>query len=250
MLPLALLAALALPASAQKPPKPPKPSLELVELTAVDLRTRPDLAEAALRLPTVFQVFLDQRTLAKPKGGAPASPEEPYLLANCTASYIGGGRVATARHCGHAGPWDKMVFRRWQYRLAAGRLEAAGHEDYRVRARPVGEFADLVVLALDGEFSGSEALAPAGSGEPAPGAEFLSLGYPNEFSARPFAGVGCRVLKATSAETPGEYRAACRITGGMSGGPQILRGAAVQLGVNSTSQGDSTAQPRLSALPL
>ncbi|MBI5201426.1 MAG: hypothetical protein HY925_07565, partial [Elusimicrobia bacterium] len=169
---------------------PAKPAPRVVRLLQADLSDK-ELAFAAERLESVFQLFVDNRSARKPREGV-SPPGEPHLKASCSGSHLGGGVLATAAHCvkDASGP---RVWRRWKFRARGGRLIPDGFEDFVVEARPFAEFGDLVLLR-HAAAAGVPALArPESSYEYPAWAAFFALGYPNKSIGEPVVSTGCGI---------------------------------------------------------
>lgn len=249
---LALLLA-AGPSSAQAPPASGKPVVgantappiapdqeSLIDLSRIDFSRRTELASAVARLDGTFQ-SLTRDPSAKGEQ-ALAAEGGPGLRAQCTMSYVGGGRVVSAGHClwRHEGDFkDVLVLRRHRFVVQAGKLARAGFQDYKLsgRYRKLDD-RDLVILELaaDGLAPPEGArfsMPPAGARYEA-GQSFEILGFPNHLYAVPYLSRGCRIARVSA--RGGSYEAGCTVVPGMSGGPHFTA-EGVQLGVTSQSIG-------------
>lgn len=250
-MPLLLKAILLLAVTPGAAAESKRPQPKVIRLRQADL-SDPALREAASRLGAVFQLFVDNRAARKPWTGV--SPRgEPHLVASCSGSHLGNGWLVTARHCVReaAGP---PVWRRYRFRIEAGRLVRNGQEDLAVDPRPVSSIGDLVAFRLARPAPGLPALSwPESAFSYPAGAPFLALGYPNDAVGEPAVAVDCSLRSDGDLARADEYGADCRLEGGMSGGPQLLVGTAEQIGINSADGGEripgQTSSPRLTALP-
>lgn len=240
----ALLLALGAPARAGDP-DPPAAAPRLLNLLEADL-SDPELRGLAAGLAATFQML----TRRPPKPGsprderarAPADEGGEALMAVCSGSFLPGGRAVTAEHCisrerDHMAEW--VVLRRHLFRIAGGRLERAGHQDFAVTGRVLASRGDLAILELSSPAPppapATFAVPDAGFAYPR-GQAFAALGYPSASYAVPFLSRGCRILRASSVEQGAQfYDGDCPMDGGMSGGPQFVPRGGPQIGVNSST---------------
>lgn len=233
-----------------------EPKLE--DITRLDLNAQPELLPLVRMLDGVFHMLVDNSAIRKPYPGTASPPGEPHLGSLCTASYLGEGLVATADHC--LKNWDisrAIILRRHFFKIEAGRVTREGHVDYRVEGDFVARKSDLTILRLaESEIPPPETTfeMPPPKFPFRPGTGFYALGFPNDYYAVPYLAHGCAILRPVRSRTwSREFVGRCEIDGGMSGGPQALAAEpSVQIGVNSSTQGDiepgTVATPRMQGI--